>query len=351
MMIQTHKFGGMNLRVFHSGCTVLILISCCLQGFSTFAQPSAISLFSADTATTVILSTDMRQLVKDKFKEDYQPATLEIVRGMGDTVTYQVEVRSRGNIRKEVCYYPPVFVRFPKTEYRFHKIKWVNCCRDTDGNETYLLKEFLAYKMLRMLTDYSLDARLTRVTYIDTGRDGKAFTRYAFMIQHEEEMAASFGGRNYEPKLLKPELLNPEQMALFTFFQYMIGNTDWAYGNCHNVMVFTHPESGTLIPVAYDFDYSGLVNTTYAVPHETLPIKEVSTRHNKGYCIDEDLCEKMRLFFLSRKEAIYSYCQEFSPLHPKVREDVTGYLDPFFKMLESEKQTQRVFVRDCGMMD
>src|SRR5690606_23792468 len=92
-------------------------------------QPSAITLFSSDTTTSVVLETDLRLLIKNKYSEEYQPARLGIIRAVGDTVFHQVEIRSRGNMRKEVCYYPPIFIKFQKNQYSHHKLKWINICR------------------------------------------------------------------------------------------------------------------------------------------------------------------------------------------------------------------------------
>jgi hypothetical protein len=325
---------------------VLLCLAGILQTFG-YAQPSALSLFEAEEIPYAVLETDMRLLIKNKFREEYQPATLKIVQAHGDTTAYAVEIRSRGNMRKEVCYYPPFFIKFEKGAYSHHKLKCVNICRDTDANEIYLLKEFIAYKIYHRLTRKGLDAHLIRVTYTDTEDVSKSMTRYAFVLQDEDEMAERFSGRVIEAQSINPDFFDPEQLALFSFFQYMIGNTDWDFGNAHNVKVFTDPETNTLIPVPYDFDYSGFVNTTYAVPHETVPVEHVTDRYNKCYCISEEMCEKTRLAILQQKEAIIADIESLNCLKRKSQKDCISYLEPFFKMLEDSKQTWRVFVRDC----
>jgi hypothetical protein len=160
---------------------VLLCLAGILQTFG-YAQPSALSLFEAEEIPYAVLETDMRLLIKNKFREEYQPATLKIVQAHGDTTAYAVEIRSRGNMRKEVCYYPPFFIKFEKGAYSHHKLKCVNICRDTDANEIYLLKEFIAYKIYHRLTRKGLDAHLIRVTYTDTEDVSKSMTRYAFVL-------------------------------------------------------------------------------------------------------------------------------------------------------------------------
>jgi hypothetical protein len=240
-------------------------------------------------------------------------------------------------------------MKFSKADFVYNKLKWVNVC-DGESDESDLLKEYLCYQLYHLITDKSFQTYLTRIHYVDSLGKEKPFSNYAFVIQNADELAAQFEGRVYEPLLLKAELLSPAQAAIFTFFEYMIGNTDWAFGNRHNVEVITDPETNSLMPIAYDFDYSGLVNTDYAVPHESMPIEQVRIRHNKSFCLDEENCENTRLLFLSKKEAILSYCDAFALLDSKIRNKTIKYLEAFFKLIADPKDTQRVFVKDCQTM-
>jgi hypothetical protein len=325
------------------------LITACIAVLSIlcgYAQPSALSLFMTEEPLEVILTTDLRGLIKNKFTEAEQPAILGIIRSAGDTTTYDVDVRCRGNIRKETCYFPSIRVKFPKKDFSYHKLKWVNIC-DNEDDEEYLFKEYIAYKLFNIVTDKSFEVCLVHLHYHDSSNRQKPFTSYGFVIQNADELATEFGGRVHEPTILKESILNPEQLAIFAFFQYMIGNTDWEFGNRHNVEVFTHPETNSVMPVAYDFDYSGFVNQSYAVPHESMPIQHVTVRHNKSVCMDEELCEKTRQLFLEKKEEILSYCMEFELMKPKSRTRAVEYLEEFFKIIEDPTDTYRVFVKNC----
>ncbi len=333
----------MSLKRFSSCLVILYLLLATLTGYG---QSSAISLFTSDSVIHAILKTDMKSLMKNKFVELDQPATLQIVRGPGDTTSYEVEIKCRGNIRKETCYYPSIRMKFSKQDFSYHKLKWVNVC-DGESDEDFLLKEYLAYKMFRILTDKSFETELVWMQYMDSSGKEKSLTSYAFVIQNADELAANFGGRVHEPKILKEEILNSEQLAIFSFFQYMIGNTDWAFGNRHNVEVFTNPETNTVMPVAYDFDYSGFVNTSYATPHQSIPISHVTVRYNKSICMDEELCEKTRQLFLEKKEAILATCRDFELLNIRTRTKAVDFLEAFFKTMEDRKVTHRIFVKDC----
>lgn len=326
----------------------IVVVLAWQSGIAGITQPSAISLFRSESPKQVILSTDMKRLLKSKYTEAYQPAMLQIIDANADTSILNVEIRCRGNMRKETCYYPSIRMKFSKADYKYNRLKWVNVC-DGEEDDEHLLKEYLAYQLLNIVTDKSFETCLVRMQYIDSIKE-KGFQSYAFVMQSAEELAARFDGRVIEPKHVKEEILHPEALAIFTFFQYMIGNTDWAIANLHNVEFFTHPASNAVIPVAYDFDYSGFVNAPYAAPHPTMPISHVTERHNKGVCMDVETCEQTRLLFLDKKEQILSTCRDFDLLDSRQRARAIDYLEDFFKVIEDQKITTRIFTKECESM-
>jgi hypothetical protein len=121
----------------------------------------------------------------------------------------------------------------------------------------------------------------------------------------------------------------------------MIGNTDWAFGNIHNTRFFEHNASKKAIPVPYDFDYSGLVNAPYAIPHESLPIKDVRERYFKGGTINTAEAAQLRKQFLETKTAVMDFIKNFPPLDKYNRDDVLNYVGEFYKELEDEKRFAR----------
>ena len=71
-----------------------------------------------------------------------------------------------------------------------------------------------------------------------------------------------------------------------SIFQYMIGNLDWSVLKSHNIALFRR-EDGTIIPLPFDFDYSGLVNAEYAVPPKALHLYSIRVRKYRGFCRSE----------------------------------------------------------------
>ena len=71
---------------------------------------------------TIEVKTDLKQLIRKKDKEEYQAAHFTFLANSGDTISMKAKIRSRGNVRKEVCYYPPIKVKFKLSLSRW---KWL----------------------------------------------------------------------------------------------------------------------------------------------------------------------------------------------------------------------------------
>ena len=310
----------------------------------------AISLFESDSLVHIRMTTDMKLLVKKKQKEEYQPARIEIVSAAGDTAAYDIKIKSRGETRKKVCTLPPIKVKFSKKDFSSNKLKWVLPCSNNDGDDQSVLKEYMAYQLYQILSDNGFKTELIRVEYIDTGRDGKSFVRYGFVIEDVESVADRIGGREYSPKYLNTNVLDEDQLALFNMFQYMIANTDWAIQNRHNLKAFTDPATKSVLIIPYDFDYAGFVDTHYAVVHESLPMEDVRERYNKGYCISEEMCKKYTSLFISKKEEILEMCRDFAYFNNKTRKSTDFYLKQFFEDIENDKKAGTIFCKNCKIM-
>ena len=51
------------------------------------------------------------------------------------------------------------------------------------GNEDYLFKEYLIYKLYNVLTDNSFRVRLVKIEYINTHKKANPIKTYAFLIE------------------------------------------------------------------------------------------------------------------------------------------------------------------------
>jgi hypothetical protein len=57
-------------------------------------------------------------------------------------------------------------------------------------------------------------------------------------------------------------------------FEYWIANTDWSVAALHNIEMFRNKDL-TYRPVAYDFDWAGVVGAAYSRPNTQLGLTNV----------------------------------------------------------------------------
>jgi len=85
------------------------------------------------------------------------------------------------------------------------KLKLVTPCHDSRGSyQEYVLKEYLVYKTLGILTPVANRVRLVEITYEDIEDDYDTRTTIAFLIESAEQMAARNGADLEEWTQLHP---------------------------------------------------------------------------------------------------------------------------------------------------
>jgi hypothetical protein len=271
-----------------------------------------------------------------------------------------LKVRLRGHSRARVCDFPPLRLNFPDdvdTQGIFagqDKLKLVTHCRNYDRGEQDLLEEYLAYRVLNVLTDLSFGVRLVRIHYDDTDGElpAEAARRYGFVIESREEFSARTGARNVVLAGFPRYRHDPHHAALMYVFQYLIANTDWMLlkadyddGCCHNLELFER-DSG-LIFVPYDFDVAGLINAKYAFPDAKLRIKRVTQRLYRGLCTDRDILRDALRTVRSKRDEILALTGDIPGLQPDNAERARDYLDDFFAEAADEEDLLDRFEKHC----
>ena len=97
-----------------------------------------------------------------------------------------------------------------------------------------------------------------------------------------------------------------------------------------------------MIPLPYDFDFSGLVNAPYAVANPNYEIKFVRDRIYLGF---EQLLGQMHatLFYIEgKRKNLLSVVNRFRQLHVNSRVDVTNYLVSYLDRLEDIQVAKRL---------
>jgi hypothetical protein len=234
------------------------------------------------------------------------------------------------------------------------RLKLVTHCGKSKRSETYLLKEYAAYRIFNLLTDVGYRVRLVRINYTDS--DGvlnpSTFRRYGFLIESASGLADRVGGSPVDADGMSLRSFDQEHLAKVFVFQYLIGNTDWslvtAYLDdtcCHNGDIFEIGSRRFYVP--FDFDLSGLVNTRYAKPDPSLRISRVTHRWYRGHCISSESLYTAIRAINAKSDAIRAAVRSIPELPRKDADVAIRYLDGFFEKAEDEHRLVRSFERRC----
>jgi hypothetical protein len=101
---------------------------------------------------------------------------------------------------------------------------------------------------------------------------------------------------------------------------------------------------------AYDFDFSGLVNASYATPDPQLGTESVTTRVYRGFPREVAELKEMADFFRSKKDAMYGEINNSKFLDNRSKKDMIGYLDEFYKDIANEKNLKILFIDNARQM-
>jgi hypothetical protein len=327
---------------------ILIILLCCIKSFSqnsfinsvdvpkpsTLVHDHTIDLFASEEVLQMQLIFDMKKFIRTKNKQEYFPATLTVKFNETDSVSLNIKIKARGFMRLNYCSFPPIMLKFKDSEQPFGKenLKLVTHCNNFSTSENYVFKEYLAYKLFNQVTPYSFKTRLVRITYVDV-HNSKKITAYGFLIENEEKLAERNNSLVVKNLQISQKHMNPTDMARLAVFNYMIGNTDWSIQLQHNIKVLQSLESisDKGIPVAYDFDYSGMVNTNYSAPTAGIPIKNVTERHYMGLCFEDEELKPVLEEFEGLHDEFLKTIREFEYLSTTEKTHVEKYIQGFYK--------------------
>ena len=317
---------------------------------------AAASFFTATTPVAVTLTTNLHKIRGDKGdKGPWRDASLSYTGEDGKQVVVPIQIKTRGIWRKHNCEFPPIRFNISREKskgtifYGLDKPKLVSYCRNDDTYEQYVLQEYQLYRIYKMLTPASYNARLIQMTYADENGGKVEAKRAAILLEEPEVLAQRMGTSFMKEKGAGPDFMEPHHGALVGVFEYFIGNTDFSIFALHNIALLSQPD-GNVIPVPYDFDFSGVVNARYATPDPKLAINSVRDRLFRGYCVtSNDEFSKVFDLFREKKDAIYGLYQD--DIGKMMKKDVVDqtlkYYDNFYKTINDPKAANREIIKEC----
>jgi len=305
-------------------------------------------LFEDDKIIEITLRFDLTTYFKTKPKDEYLKANLTIHLSKTDSVSRDIGLKTRGVFRNQYCSFAPIELNIKKARFgytdldKIFKLKLVPQCNFNKINEDYVLREYLAYKLFNVLTDTSFRVRLLKITYLDTQKKRKPINQYGFFIEPAEMLSKRTNCIQIKLRALNQKSIIPRIMDRLAIFNYMIGNYDWSVPGLHNVLVLKSLEyepTGLGIAIPHDFDWTGLVNPSYAIPIEATGIENVRERLFLGVCRSKEVYKKELDMFLEKRNDFYKVINDFSYISNQTKKDINAYLDGFFNQLTRNKET------------
>ena len=317
-------------------------------------------LFDSDAVLPLTISLPFRRGINnDRLGEaEYHPGEVSYLDADAGRVALEVEIRTRGKTRrrKKICDMPPLRLRFDTptvagTLFESQRaLKLVTHCQDKNSFDQHVLLEYLAYRIQNLLTEYGQRVRLLKVTYVDNARPFA--TRNGILLENWRRVAKRTGTQDADVDgAVRMESLSVPDVNRIAVFNYLIGNEDWTVlwpepkeNCCHNTKpLFT--KAGTVIPMLYDFDYSGLVDAPYAMAKP--PNNDVRRRRYRGLCHTQGSVEETLQEFRDKREVIYELVRNIDGLRASKVKSTLKYFDRFYDVINDPEQVQRKLIRAC----
>ena len=319
-------------------------------GLTAFVSAAAVNaepptpLFSSDAPIHVVLKGPFSTLASNR-AEMPRSASMTV-----DGVTYPITLSPRGITRRtgDICDFPPLRVQLtqkaPDGSLFDHqkRLKLVTHCKRDAGFQQKVLLEYSAYRLYNLMTPLSFRARLANIDYVDDS--GRPYiSRVGFFIEDFDDVAKRNGLRDAKaPSLIPLAQIDPTAGARFGVFEYMISNYDWSMRAapkgeecCHNGRLLAG--AGLYQPVPYDFDYSGLVDASYAVPPEGVPINNVRQRNYRGYCAHAAQARAFAAQLSPRRAEFTGLFATIPGLDARNQARAASYIQAFFADVDSGK--------------
>jgi hypothetical protein len=317
-------------------------------------------LFQSAEVIHITIKAPITSIIAAKLRSNAPVDGTLTVKG-GETLPIKLSVRGLTRRTTNACVFPPLRVEFadkPPADSVFKgqkKLKLVTHCRPAEGFQQYLLLEYSAYKLYNLLTPVSFDVRLVQVDYVDG--DGKPLiSRLGYFIEDAADVAKRNGLWEAEvgDRIALSQLSSPDA-ARSAVFEYMVGNLDWAMnvgppgaGCCHNFhLLGAKGATSGLIPMPYDYDFSGLVDTPYAVPPDNVPVTSVRTRRYRGFCLNNAAVPAAAADFRAKRTAMMGVYDTIPFMQEATKKKARDYLAGFFDQIGSDEDVVNHLLKTC----
>lgn len=319
-------------------------------------------LFAGNDVLHLTLAAPVQTLVVRKTERPKVAGKVSYVGKDGKTVELDVKVTTRGHSRLKLCDFPPLKLNFKRKRVRGtlfadqNKLKLATDCKHDRRYQDYLQLEYLIYRIYAQVTPLSFRVRPVEMQYVDTSsRRHRSESGHGFLIENIKGVAARTDMHLAKQRRIAPSALDPQQLAVLSVFEYMVGNTDWSTLSpdpgddcCHNVAVLAPQHgSGGFIGVPYDFDQAGLIDAEYALPDQRLPIRSVRQRLYRGFCSGNTYLASIAKRFDAARPKIEALLQTGGDVTDFSRHRAMRYLADSYAVIDDAARRQRQIVAHC----
>ncbi len=310
-----------------------------------FAAPATAKgnkpLFEAADPIHIAIEAPLWRLINNRSNQASVQGTL--IDPVGQRLPVSLALRGITRRTSDVCDFPPIRVVFtappPPTSLfaKEKKLKLVTHCKNSPAFQQYVLLEYAAYRMYNLLTSRSFRVRLANVDYRDSNGQ-PIVSRIGYFLEELSDVAHRNGMKAVHAGDRIPiNYLSPADAARYALFEEMIGNHDWSMragpagkNCCHNAELIGAASPGAAIPIPYDFDFSGYVNTPYATPPAELDISDVRQRFYRGYCAHNQDAIGVAAQMRSAQPQMIAVLSQVPGLEPRTQQRAASYLQGFF---------------------
>lgn len=336
-------------KLLLAGTAIFILLNSALRAQQIFKQDL---LFSNKKPLKIKLNYSNKNLNKNTNDSTFIKSKL-IFFEKKINKEIQVSLRARGNFRRKHCYFTPVKIKIKKSDALNtifsdnRTLKLVLPCKNNRDKNDNILKEFIAYKIYEIISLYYFKTRRLEVDYTNQkNKKGINYNLAGFLIEDDDKVAKRFDGKIVKRKI-SPLAMDDFNSVNLSFFNFLIGNTDFSSAHQHNGKLLFYEKK--IIPIPYDFDLTGWVKPKYGLGITNRLGYSFEERNYIGFKRGKNIYSKVRNHYLRLKEKIFNtvelYESEFK--YKKSYNLMMDYLRGFYEILEDDKLYDNLIIYEA----
>lgn len=305
-------------------------------------------LFLDQDMLPVKMSYSNKLIKKETNDSTYVKTNFHYMSTDGNWKDLGIEIKVRGNFRLKNCDFAPLKLKINKKTAKGtlfegnKKLKMVLPCLRQSSKNNKVVKEYMAYSIYKLISPFHFNTRILDIELEEIrGNKIRNHKFIGFLIEDDKNVAKRHNGKVLD-RFIHPYAQDTLTSIRNAFFQYMIGNTDFSVGYGHNEKLFWIDNK--IMPVPYDFDMSGLCNTSYSavsqIQGEVLPITSVTQRMYRGFKRPKRYFQQIRQEFIDKRQRVFAVIDECKPLcdNPKEFNRAREYIAQFYEVLEDDKK-------------